>query len=253
MIGEQKHKIFKLHAPHTNSRGTELQLLKAVNLSQTIRFIIGGIYDNHPIAVQIHRIVSQCDVLRTQFLGAPQFTEPEPGNVTADGTGYSRLRTGIPVPRSRLPIHAFNIDKSAILGVWELAYGIQLPKGLKIKIQYWSRLTGIFDNKGHTRSVSFALDGFVSTRSGSVIQSFNLVHRILTATVGTLTKVFLLVEEVRRDTDRETISAPYDLFVLTGDAFMLPIEAVEPCNLHFVRCEEGASGWWWNNHVTSFL
>jgi len=189
MIGEQKHKIFKLHAPHTNSRDTELQLLKAVNLSQTIRFIIDGIYDNHPLAGQIHRIVSQSDVLRTQFLGATQFTEPEPGNVTADGTGYFRLHTGIPVPRSHLPIHAINIDKSVILGVWELAYGIQLPKGLKIKMQYWSQLTGIIDNKGHTRSVSFTLDGFVFTRSGSVIQSFNIVHRILMATVGTPTNL----------------------------------------------------------------
>jgi hypothetical protein len=71
--------------------------------------------------------------------------------------------------------------------------------------------------------------------------------------VGALTKVFLLVEEVRRDTDRETPSAPYDLFVLSGDVFILPIEAVEPCNLHFIRYDEEASGWWWINHVTSFL
>jgi len=121
---------------------------------------------------------------------------------------------------------------------------VSLPKGLKIKMQYWSRLTGVIDNKGHSRSVSFTLDSFVSTRSRPVIRSFNIVRRILTVTAGTLTKVFLLVEEVRRDTDRETLSAPYDLFVLTGDAFMLPIEAVEPCNLHFVPCDEEVSGWW---------
>jgi hypothetical protein len=117
MMGEQKHKIFKLHAPHTNSRDTELQLLKAVNLSLTIRFIIDGIHDDHQLASEIRSIVSRCDVLRTQFLRATQFTEPEPGNVTADGTGYSRLRTGLPVPRSHLPTRAINIDKSAILGV----------------------------------------------------------------------------------------------------------------------------------------
>jgi hypothetical protein len=66
-------------------------------------------------------------------------------------------------------------------------------------------------------------------------------------------KVFLLVEEVRRDTDRETPSGPYDLFVSSGDVFMLAIETVEPCNFHFVPYDEGVSGWWWNNHVTSFL
>ena len=36
-MGEQKHKMSKMHAPHTNSRGTELQLMDYINQHQTFR------------------------------------------------------------------------------------------------------------------------------------------------------------------------------------------------------------------------
>lgn len=37
MIGEQKHKVFKAHSDKTNSKEREKQLLRAVNVNQTIR------------------------------------------------------------------------------------------------------------------------------------------------------------------------------------------------------------------------
>ncbi|KAI5837765.1 hypothetical protein DFP73DRAFT_600775 [Morchella snyderi] len=44
-MGEQQHKVLKQHAGHTNSHKTDLQLLKLINTSKTVRFRLNGIYE----------------------------------------------------------------------------------------------------------------------------------------------------------------------------------------------------------------
>jgi len=122
MIGKQKHKVFKIHAPNTNSQDTEQEHLKAINLSQTIRFMLDRTHLKHSQAEQINRIVSQCEVLRTRFLGATEFTNVRTGNVCADGTGYVQLHVGLPIPRSRIPARVVQSDTIAVIAVWEQSY-----------------------------------------------------------------------------------------------------------------------------------
>lgn len=44
IMGEQKHKVFKAHAPHTNSRDNDLQLMKMMNTAQTVQFMLDGTF-----------------------------------------------------------------------------------------------------------------------------------------------------------------------------------------------------------------
>lgn len=94
MIGEQKHKVHKLHAMHTNSQETILQLMKAVNLSQTLRFLLDSTFLDHHLASQFSRLMAACPILRTKFLGSTTFETPHVGNVDHEGTSYARIRVG---------------------------------------------------------------------------------------------------------------------------------------------------------------
>jgi len=68
MLGEQKHKIHKTHAPHTKDR--VLQLMKNVNVQQTIRIMLDNVFIHHELTSQLQRILTSCPVLRHRFLGS---------------------------------------------------------------------------------------------------------------------------------------------------------------------------------------
>lgn len=94
MIGEQKHKIFKMHAPHTNSKNRELQLLNMASVNQTIRFLLDGAFPDEDISRQLNYIVSGCPVLKSKFLGAAEYAELEASNLDEEGSIYVASRTG---------------------------------------------------------------------------------------------------------------------------------------------------------------
>ncbi|KAL7266094.1 hypothetical protein RUND412_011374 [Rhizina undulata] len=69
LLGEEKHKIFNRHAEHTNSKQNDLQLLKAVNTIQTIRFLVNGSFSSsHPLLThQTRDILTTCVSLGRKF------------------------------------------------------------------------------------------------------------------------------------------------------------------------------------------
>lgn len=70
LIGEEKHRAFKRHAPSTNHRGIELQLLQKVNIEQTIRFILDDAFVNsHPgITFVLNTLRNDCPNLFDRLL-----------------------------------------------------------------------------------------------------------------------------------------------------------------------------------------
>lgn len=251
MIGEQKHKIHKVHAPHTNSRETELQLLKAVNLSQTMRFMLDGVFPDHGLSIQFKRIVGSCPVLRSKFLGASRFHEPEPGNIESDGI-FARSRVGLPVPVSKVPLDTRKHDSGALLDAWRRVYKVQLNASMTRKFSYWGRITCQYNDNNHIRKLSVQVNGFVVH---SRTKAFYQVVRIASIAVGQIQRGFVIGRRVMRDEEEEVDEAPYDVFIYdpsqTGFLEVLAVSELEPMNLHFVRRSE--SSWWWNPYTTHFL
>jgi hypothetical protein len=68
VMGEQKHKVFKQHAGHTNSHETDLQLLKLINTTQTIRFLLDDTFPDLAISKQVQNIVKKYSTLKVRFL-----------------------------------------------------------------------------------------------------------------------------------------------------------------------------------------
>ncbi|KAI5838707.1 hypothetical protein DFP73DRAFT_599637 [Morchella snyderi] len=66
MLGEQKHKVFKMHAQHTNSHENDLQLLKLINTLQTVRFALDDTFavSSPALTTQLNSIVNRCPVLK---------------------------------------------------------------------------------------------------------------------------------------------------------------------------------------------
>jgi len=115
MIGEQKHKIFKAHAPRTNQKENELQLFKSINLSQAIRHISEDSYCHDPkhshISQQILQLLESCLGLRQKFIGIySMFQLDDPiqqetyisANIDFTGSVFHKIYASKPVDTKRL-------------------------------------------------------------------------------------------------------------------------------------------------------
>ena len=227
-----------------------LQLLKAVNLQQTLRLLLDDSFPDHPLAPQFNRLMSVCPVLRTKFLGATVFEEPNPGNVEHEGTPFARIRVVSQIPLRKVPIAQVQLDKSNLIGLWEHAYQVRLLPGMRLRVQYWEKLTGILNINNHTRKLSVPVGSMVATRSNGE-RAYHRVRRIITLSVGELTRCFLMVEELVRAPSAEIPAAPYDVFETSGATFLLTLREIDTENLHFVQRTDNS--WWWNPFVTHFL
>jgi hypothetical protein len=252
MIGEQKHKVHKAHAPHTNSNDRVLQLLKAVNLSQTMRFMLDGNFPNNTIALLLNEIVSQCPVLRNKFIGSTTFTEPKPGNIAVEPgkSLFARARVGKHISSRKLDKAVKLEDCNAIIAAWQTLYGDQLFIRMRLCFEYWAKMTGIRNESNHTRKVAVRIGGFVAKQS--VQASFYRVVRIVTLTISGHTRCFLICTEMVRDMEAELTCAPYDIFREGSNrTHVLSIEEIVPENMHVLK--RNATSWWWNPYVNHFL
>jgi hypothetical protein len=253
MIGEQKHKVHKAHAPHTNSKDRVLQLLKAVNLSQTMRFIIDGNFRDHPIALQLVEIVEQCPVLRTKFMGSTCFTDPKPGSIAIDAgkSLFASARVGKPISSSKIAREYKLSDCQSIIAAWKTLYGDQLFMRMNLQFEYWDKMTGIRNEFNHTRKISIHTGGFVAKRQVTGEVHFFRVGRIVTISIGGHTRCFLVCSLMVRMVEAELSCAPYDVLREGEQMEVLSIEEIVPENIHVLKRD--ASSWWWNPYVNRFL
>lgn len=101
MVGEQKHKVFKQHATHTNSRENDVQLLRATNTSQTLRFLLDGTFDHsYPrVSKQLRGITQSCPFLKQRFLGCKEVATAmdQCSGIDVAGSILRSSRTGCPI------------------------------------------------------------------------------------------------------------------------------------------------------------
>jgi hypothetical protein len=249
MIGEQKHKVHKAHAPHTNSKDRVLQLLKAVNMSQTIRFMLDGNFPGNDIAVQLNEIVSLCPVLRNKFMGSTSFREPKPGKIAVDPgkSLFATVRVGKPISARKIDHDIKMANCQDIIDVWNTMYGHQLFIGIKLRFDYWGKMSGIRNESNHTRKIAIRVGGFVNTVQGS----FYRVESIVTLAIGGHTRCFLICVEMRRVLEEELDCAPYDVLKEGHRKKVLSIEGIVPQNVHVMK--RNRSTWWWNPYINHFL
>jgi hypothetical protein len=251
MIGEQKHKVHKAHAPHTNSQDRVLQLLKAVNISQTMRFMLDGNFPDETIALQLNRIVGLCPVLRTKFMGSTSFSQPKSGSIAIDAgkSLFASARVGKLVSAKKISQDVKLYDCLGVIDAWKRNYGDQLFINMKLRIEYWEKMTGIRNESNHTRKIAVHVGGFVARQSANA--SIYRTRRIITLSIGGHTRCFLVCTPMMREVESELDYAPYDVLREGSRTQVFSIEEMVPQNMHVLRRND--TSWWWNPYVNHFL
>lgn len=259
MMGEQKHKVFKAHAPHTNSRDNDLQLMKMTNTTQTVRFMLDGTFQGlSPAAVvssQLHSIVERCPTLNS-FLGqATCMGENDDG---ANGIEDSKsliasTRVGKQIPLKKYCPSDCSFDTSTVAKLYKTDYGITLSSGMRYKIHYWGYVGG--DPRadqsglgGKLRRFRVKIDEFLKLRGSP---TFYRVRRMFTTTMGTMIRLFFVLEVLDRMYGEELPIAPYPILRATNKVIVVGLDKIDPRILHFVS--KGADVWWYNPFVPYFL
>lgn len=259
MIGEQKHKIHKAHAPHTNSRDRVLQLMKNVNLQQTIRMMLDNVFSHHAPSSQLQRILINCPILRHKFLGSTTPNTTKQGNIIVDHAEVIRGRVGLSLALRSIHRNTQRTDTELLAKMWlELEEVTALP-GMKLSYQYWQKATMQLNAGNHIRKISIPIGSIISHGADTATRTnqprFFRVERIASVTYGSARRCMLLVHPLKRKPELESPVAPYQVFVLaTRDQDLvevLPLQNVRLENLHFVRRDPVS--WWWNPFVIHFL
>lgn len=257
MMGEQKHKVFKQHATHTNSRENDLQLLKATNTSQTLRFLLDGTFDNsYPrISRQLLEVVEKCPILKQRFLGCKETPLAETNQCSGIEVTGSMLRTsktGSPVTLKSIGSEDKANDERRVLPLYREEYGVALHTG-NYKIHYWGYFSGepVALSREYDGQHRFRLKVNWFMRLRGQPFSFYRLKRIFTVTVGTMIRVFFVLEALERDTAQELEAAPFPVFKVTESYSVVSICKVDPTMFHFVS--KGNGSWWFNPFVPHFL
>lgn len=259
MMGEQKHKIFKQHAAHTNSHENDFQLLKVINTSQTIRFLLDGTFNSSSPAIseQVQGIVQRCPTLKLRFLGRALAegdidpTQPAHPGIEVSGTLLKSCKTGLPVALRSVVLENKEMDLSSLEVLYKNEYQATLSPRMFYKVHYWGCLTGKPRDNLHEGQHSFRviLGGFVRLRDD--VFAFYRVERIMTVTIGTMVRAFLVLRIMERDITEEVGIAPYPVFNHSPNVILVGIRRLDPVILHFVS--KGPGSWWHNPFVPYFL
>jgi hypothetical protein len=279
--GEQMHAAPKRHASHTNNKERILQLESAVNHVQTMRHVADGAFPSHAFTAQFNRVVDACPILKERFLGASSGSnseEPQTDRIIRDlnnddvcgddvdivgsisnaavdcsGSGFKHMKVGTPLKRVLATTKAENIP--LILDACEREYHLTIFPGMSYRIHFWQRITAQHDDSNHTRTISLRIGSFVrylpldqSTPQPSI--PFFRIARIVTLTLGTQRRCFLVCSVLDRAFDEEWSEAPYEVYKEVLEKVCFSVRSVAPENLHFVS--KTPTSWWWNPYIVNF-
>ncbi|KAI5839594.1 hypothetical protein DFP73DRAFT_598577 [Morchella snyderi] len=280
MMGEQKHKIFKAHAPHTNSTNNDLQLLKMINTSQTLRFMLDGTFGSLSVAIQTQEIIRGCPTLKGFVAGSQDFSGAVEESDETPVSGEAKLdqavpdledsqssiqasKIGKPLPVGNIALYTRTKDYSRMISLYKTEYGISLTPGTRIKVKYWGYFAGEpRPHGGKTRRFQIQLGEFVQLLGDEHTTSYYQLQRIMTTTVGSMSRVFFVLQSLERVSKEEIAIAPYPVLKSpadTNNAYnMVGIERIKPVVLHFVKKRDasgpgGENTWWHNPYVPYFL
>lgn len=270
-MGEQKHKVFKQHAGHTNSHETDLQLLKLINTSQTVRFLLDGVYEvserSHNISKQVQGVVEACPTLKARFLGRALAEEDGirdgmqqsgPTSTTYAGIDVSNsllisAKAGRPVTAKSVAIRDRESDIKALYELYKIDHGIVVDNSMRPKIHYWKYLSGkpaLDSRTDGQHNFRVLVGGFIRLRSDSTV--FYRVESIMTLTIGFLRRAYLVVVQMRRNGAEEIDVAPFPVLTLAAtERIIINVKEVDPVILHFIT--KSANSWWYNPFVPHFI
>lgn len=266
MIGEQKHKIFKAHAPHTNQKENELQLLRAINLSQSVRHVVEGTYntskekDYADMTASVNDLLSLCPLLKQKFIGThamvaidqPQHAEgPMQAKIDFEHTEFHRIHASKPIDTRNTPQIVKADDCERVLICYAQAYGIE-TQGLRPKFS-WHNFCTAANNHDPVDRQKFRVGGFFQDRGGN----FYRIDQVITATHGSLTRVFFDTSELTKATETQSRHRHMQYTVYTlGDRRILSLIDVLPGRLHMVPIYNPPaqpSSWFFNPMVPKFI
>jgi hypothetical protein len=276
--GEQMHAAPKRHASHTNNKETIFQLESSVNHIQTMRHVADGAFPSHPFTLQFNRVVNACPLLREGFLGAsstpavakepvvtPDLDDDDVwgdgvdvitilnrGVVDASGSAFIDVKVGSPVKRVLSTTKEQDIPR--LMDAYKKEYQTVMFPGMSYQLHLWQRLTARYEDARHTRTISLSIGSFVrrlSPKQSEVVNIFRIA-RIVTLTVSTQRRCFLICTVLERAFEEEWSEAPYEVYkeVPKEELACFSIRSVAPENLHFVSKSE--TSWWWNPYVVGF-
>lgn len=265
MIGEQKHKIFKAHAPHTNQKENELQLLRAINLSQSVRHVVEGTYntskDYADITASVNNLLSFCPRLRQKFIGThaivaidqPQHAETAlQAKIDFERTQFHRIHASKTVDTRKVPQHVKAADCERVLICYAQAYGIETA-GLR-PMYSWHNFVTAANNDDPTDRLKFRVGGFFEDRAGK----FYRIDQIITATHGSLIRVFFDATELSQSQSQSNPRWSYMKYTryTLGSSRVLSLIDVKPGRLHMVPIPNPPaqpSSWFFNPIVPKFI
>lgn len=230
-------------------------MMKSINTSQTIRFILDGTFtQSSPVITSIvQSVVEQCPTLRNKFIGVPNQIETEDmheGTIDYTSSILHNCTLGKPIPARNFTKE----EQASLLQMVDTAYkkdqGFGL-EGMKCKVKYWGLFSGT-KSKCRAKRYRVRIDDFLSLRNDSIDCLYRL-KIIISVSVGTLCRVFFGIRKLTRDSSQEISAAPYKVYSEDTDIdiFFVGISRIEGEDVHFVS--KGTDCWWHNPFVTNFL
>lgn len=243
MIGEQQHRIHKQHAPHTNGKDTELQLLKRINLFQAIRFVMVGVHRGDAGADEVEEVINQCVTLKTKFLGAilgENSLEKEPNPL--------KLAVSVLIPRKLIKPRLRDFDEKKAEEAFMRYYNVSLAIVGRYTIRYFKKLTIKEQMRGKNwlYKLSLLVGAPVKTRVGLVF-----VRRIWQIEVERIVKVFISAIPLVRKQAKELFFAGYEVWECEGGELVVSTDDIVHEQIHFVS--RGKNSWWLNPFTTHFI
>ncbi|KAI5839754.1 hypothetical protein DFP73DRAFT_529914 [Morchella snyderi] len=268
MMGEQKHKVFKAHAQHTNTKDNDLQLMKATNTAQTIRFLLTGAFNAScpDLAGQMWSNVQKCPTMCGRFIGAKAASDyaargPESGinpsgpvwtGIDLEKSLFLKVHTGRALAINKINSQDHIHDKDNLCDSYRQCYDVDLLPHIRYKIRYWMYFAGMpkdDKHRGHVKGFNIKVNQIIKLRDDPY--AFYHVSRIFTIIVGDMTRVFFVTKPMEGIQDYS--SAPvYKIFRLATEAAEVTIGITSiDCNImHFVS--KGPNIWWYNPYNPNF-
>lgn len=265
-MGEQKHKVFKQHAPHTNSKENDLQLLQSINLSQTLRYTIDGVYSSNKqymhISTAVSNVLHACPRLRTNVLGKPPAEKPDleelsggakKATVESEYSPFVYARVGLKLTARTM---RQSQDVKRIVECYKAYHHVDLEVVKKWAHRYWSTFTG---TSGGERQKMYANRTIIRVSFGDGdpgIPQFALIKRILTVEIGQMNRVMFDIILLRRSAEEEYWAAPYAVYSALDNRgqrippALVPIQCIVPGRLHFVT-KLPEESWYHNDLLVS--
>lgn len=274
MIGEQMHKIHKAQAPHTNSRDTELQLMKSTNLTVSLRFVAAGVHTDHPLATRLRTVLSQCPVISNYLVGDEQTMDQQ--KQPLDGMFKSSLKVPAGVINTSKTLRQRDtsteqrdLDLKLLKPAFDHGRGLVWDGSFKSKFRYFERVTmkAFLKHQFSTKVISICIDNpirlgtRISTKIGTELA---IVQRIFEVEIPPHGKeVYLTIKPLIRDQVLETSATPYHVYRYPAVNELTPLNSIACIsltdviqeNVHLVSRirSETTESWWLNPYVTEFL